>query len=265
MSIGHALAKLRNDPGLIADRLYRTVRGTHPGVLKSERDTDAGTLRALATLASSPGGVHRERLADVFEDVSDTPDAAELAQLLARHGSDKSTTHDYHVAYAGLLSGKRHEELRLLEIGLGTNNVLVLSNMGADGTPGASLRAFRDWAPEARVYGADIDENILFTEERIATYHVDQTSTDSLASLAEVLPEKQFDLIVDDGLHSPWANVNTLNFALPLLAPGGAFVVEDILDRYLPAWEIAAALLRNAYTCRLIRCKAESIFLVQRA
>lgn len=265
MSIAHALAKLRDDPGRIADRLYYTVRGAHPGTLRAERDTDAGTLRALATLARLPGGLQRERLADAFEGVADTTDARELAELFASHGSDKSTTHDYHVIYAGLLSRRRREELRLLEIGLGTNNVMVPSNMGPDGTPGASLRAFRDWAPEARVYGADIDKNILFCEERIATDHVDQTSTDSLASLTEVLPEEQFDLIIDDGLHSPWANVNTLNFALPLLAPGGAFVVEDILDQYLPAWEIAAALLRNSYSCRLIRCSRESVFLVERA
>ena len=265
MAIRERLAKLRRDPGIVADRLYKTVRGTHPADLKRERDTYAGALRALATIASEQGCVRRERLGDVFEGVAETSDAVELAELFAEHGSDKSTTHDHYATYAGLLSGRRHEQLLLLEIGVGTNNPMVWSSMGPGGTPGASLRAFRDWAPEAKVFGADIDSEILFTEERIATYHVDQTSPDSLASLAETLRGKQFDLIIDDGLHSPWANLNTLSFALPLLSPRGAFVVEDVDEAYLSAWEVAATLLKSEYNCRLVRGKAKWIFLVQRA
>ena len=172
--------------------------------------------------------------------------------------------HDYYIAYAGLLSGRRHEQLAILEIGLGTNNTAMVSNMGEDGKPGALLRAFRDWAPHALVFGVDSDKEILFAEERIATYFVDQTDTDSLASLVEALRKRQFDLIIHDGLHTSWAKLNTLNVLLPLLAPGGALVVEDMLDTYLPAWQVAAALLKSAYRCRLIRCKAAWIFLVQR-
>jgi SAM-dependent methyltransferase len=260
------MARVAHDPGLVVDRLYHIARGTHPGRLRSERDTDAGALRALATLATHTiGDADRENLADAFGAIAGTVDGQDLAGLFARHGSDKSTVHDYYIAYAGLLSGRRHEQLAILEIGLGTNNTTMVSNMGEDGRPGASLRAFRDWAPDALVFGADIDKEILFAEERITTDFVDQTDTGSLASLVETLRARQFDLIVDDGLHTSWANLNTLNVLLPLLAPGGTFVVEDILDTYLPAWEIAAALLKSEYRCRLIRCKAAWIFLVQRA
>ena len=69
--------------------------------------------------------------------------------------------------------------MNILEIGLGTNNVDVVSNMGRDGIPGASLRAFRDYLINSKIYGADIDKSILFSEERIETYFVDQTNDTS--------------------------------------------------------------------------------------
>ena len=61
----------------------------------------------------------------------------------------------------------------LFEIGLGTNNINVRSNMGLDGKPGASLRAFRDYL-NINVYGADVDKGILFEEDKIKTYFIDQ-------------------------------------------------------------------------------------------
>ena len=63
----------------------------------------------------------------------------------------------------------------IFEIGLGTNYKNIVSNMGINGKPGASLRAFRDYCPNASVFGADIDKRILFEEERIKTFYVDQT------------------------------------------------------------------------------------------
>ena len=42
------------------------------------------------------------------------------------------------------------------------------------GKPGASLRVWRDYFPNAIIYGADIDKDILFAEERIKTFYIDQ-------------------------------------------------------------------------------------------
>jgi hypothetical protein len=122
---------------------------------------------------------------------------------LAHNGTPNVTT----------LAPKRNERLRLLEIGLGTNNPDVVSTMGASGKPGASLRAFRDFLPNARVFGADIDGRILFEEERILTYYVDQTRSISFDELADKLGNEGFDLVIDDGLHSPNANIATMIFA----------------------------------------------------
>ena len=72
------------------------------------------------------------------------------------HGSDKANLHNYHYIYAQILS-PYIENLKIFEIGLGTNNTDTLSNMGKYGKPGASLRAFRDSFPQALIHGADVD------------------------------------------------------------------------------------------------------------
>ena len=41
---------------------------------------------------------------------------------------------------------------------MGTNKPGLVSTMGASHTPGASLRAFRDYLPNAIVHGADVDD-----------------------------------------------------------------------------------------------------------
>jgi hypothetical protein len=48
--------------------------------------------------------------------------------------------------------------------------------------PGASLRVWRDFFPNAQVIGIDIDEKTMFKDERINTYVVDQTDVHSIRS-----------------------------------------------------------------------------------
>ena len=134
----------------------------------------------------------------------------ELAALFNHYGSDKSSVHNYHLLYAPLLGPRRNDSLHLLEIGLGTNYPDLVSTMGASGKPGASMRAFRDFCPNAQVFGADIDRRVLFEEDRIRTYYVDQTRVSSFNELSANLPDGLFDLVIDDGLHSPNANIATM-------------------------------------------------------
>jgi hypothetical protein len=174
-------------------------------------------------------------------------DTEDLRALFQKYGSDKSTGHNYHLLYSWLLAPRRREDLSMLEIGLGTNNIDVPSNMGLEGKPGASLRAFRDWAPRIRVVGADVDKRVLFAEERIETFYVDQTQPAVLAELAARFAPASFDMIIDDGLHNSEANLNTLLFALPLLKDNGALVIEDIGLGDLPYWQIVFGLLAPNY------------------
>jgi hypothetical protein len=188
-----------------------------------------------------------------------------LSDLFGRHGSDKATKHDYFLVYADLLSELGlNRNLKILEIGLGSNNPDLVSSMGAEGKPGASLRAFRDSLPSSEIYGADIDRSILFAEERIKTAWVDQFDRGSFVKMAEDLGETQFDLIIDDGLHAITANLNSLMFALNSLREGGIMIVEDIPKRTTDAWFPVIATLSDNYDCRFIRCKCEYLFFLRK-
>lgn len=197
------------------------------------------------------------------EDLGCCDAALHLGGIFDHYGSDKAKTHDYHFIYSSIL-GRPDAVRRILEIGLGSNNEDVVSSMGANGRPGASLRAFRDYCGNAHVFGADIDSRILFQEDRISTYQVDQVSVASLNRLSQQLP-KDFDLIIDDGLHSPDANINTLAFAIPLIRKGGWIVIEDIAKEAIPIWQSIASILNpRDFRTHLFNAYGGIVFAVQK-
>ena len=149
-------------------------------------------------------------------------------RVMTKFGSDKAWN-SYTPVYSALFGERGDQPLRILELGLGTNNEDVLSNMGVFGAPGASLRGWREMFPLAKVYGADIDRGILFEEDRIKTFHCDQLDPTSIRELWS-RPELQggADIIIEDGLHTLEANLSFLEGSLRYLRPGGTYVIEDI-------------------------------------
>ncbi len=220
-----------------------------------------GALAALATSVGYRASIQRD-LTDAAEGSVDPASLGLLKSLLDRHGSDKATVHNYHLLYGRILSNRAHIE-NVLEIGLGTNNTDVVSHMGSKGVPGASLRAFRDYLPNAHIYGADVDRRVLFSEDRITTFHVDQTQRSSFQELGAELP-REFDLMIDDGLHAPNANVHSLEFFLSRLKVGGWAIVEDIGRYALPVWELVGSLLPARFESTVFRTQAALVFAVER-
>ena len=159
-----------------------------------------------------------------------TPESDVLKNLFDKHGSDKHF-HKYHILYSQVLDPTK--EMSIMEIGLGSRDPNVPSSMyyyekdcNFINTTGGCLRSFREYCPLAKIYGADIDTNSLFTEERIETFFVDQLDTDSLKSLFE---GRMFDVIIDDGLHHISSNMNTLLEALDHVNVGGYIIIEDVI------------------------------------
>jgi hypothetical protein len=152
----------------------------------------------------------------------------EMCRVMTKFGSDKGWN-NYTPLYSALFKERCNRSLRVFELGLGSNNPDVLSNMGVFGAPGASLRGWRQLFPHAQVYGADIDRGILFQEERINTFYCDQLDPSSIRELWSQ-PELQggMDIIIEDGLHTFEANVSFLEGSLDQLRPGGIYVTEDI-------------------------------------
>jgi hypothetical protein len=197
-----------------------------------------------------------ETIEDVFgQGLEKKDDCIKLGNLFTNYGSDKATTHNYYLIYYSLLHAKKQESLQILEIGVGTNNIDVMSNMGRFGKPGASLRAFRDFLPNANIYGADIDKRVLFQEERINTFFIDQTNIGILYSVKESFGNKKFDLIIDDGLHNSEANLNVIDFALDLLSANGVLIIEDIAERDLIYYKLLSKLFENKYRIKFIKTK----------
>ncbi len=180
----------------------------------------------------------------------------------SQRGSDKATN-NYHFIYSCIFS-QLNTDYRILEVGLGTNNTKIISSMGINGKPGASIKAFRDTFSKALIYGADVDQNILFEEDRIKTFYVDQTDLSSFDNITQEVNEK-FDLIIDDGLHYQLSNLNTLIFALNNLSFDGYLVIEDIGIWTIDTWKIVNKLLPKEFESSIVKMTNDNfIFVVKK-
>jgi len=154
-----------------------------------------------------------------------------LTDLMNYYGSDKGgfdKDHNFSDYYSTIFFDKKESVKNILEIGLGTNNIKVPSNMGLQGKPLASLRAWKDYFANANVYGADIDKEILKNEDRIKTFYVDQTNAISISELYKNIGNINFDIIIDDGLHEYNANICLFENSFKYLSKQGIYIIEDV-------------------------------------
>ncbi len=156
----------------------------------------------------------------------------DLTELMNKYGSDKGGNNDHHNYadyYSLLFNKKRFHIKKLLEVGLGTDDKNMASNMSSlNGKPLASVRAWRDYFPNAQIYGADIDKNILKDEERIKTFYVDQTDPRTIDDLFKNIGATDFDIILEDGLHEFNANICFFENSIEYLSPTGTYIIEDV-------------------------------------
>lgn len=147
----------------------------------------------------------------------------DLEKLAVKYGTDKYGKHHYTDVYYDLFKDKRETVKKVLEIGI---------------AEGASLKMWRDFFPNALIYGADNDkervEN-LQGEDQIYVFKCDQSKeNDLLNMLDDILPgPNDLDLIVDDGSHKPEDQIST---CLTLLKTNALrygntlYVIEDVAD-----------------------------------
>jgi len=172
--------------------------------------------------------------------VGETTMMTELCKIMNSEGSDKGGRwHNYTLEYYKLFKDKQNEPLNIFELGLGTSNTDIPSNMGPDGIPGASLRAWKTFFPIAYIFGADIDDRIIFTEDRIETFYVDQTDPKSVLEMwnNDKLNGVKFDIIIDDGLHTLDANRIFFENSINELKEDGIFIIEDINYGHVSLYE----------------------------
>jgi len=100
-------------------------------------------------------------------------------------------------------------------------------------TPGGSLKMWRDYFPNATVYGADIDKDILFNTERIKTFYVNQLEKNSIDKMWDNIAVNNFDIIIDDGLHTYEAGKCMFDNSFDKLRDGGIYIIEDVDPFYI--------------------------------
>jgi glycosyltransferase involved in cell wall biosynthesis len=192
-------------------------------------------------------------LNDFFDTVPITGPKTELCEIMTRHRSDKGSWHNYTLLYHFLFGDKRSQIRNVFEVGIGTNFEDMASSMGKGGTPGASLRGWREYFPHAQIVGADIDKRILFSDARIATYYVDQKSKADIDALWNSLDSKSFDILIDDGLHTFEANSTFMQNSFHKLSIDGYYIIEDIVmsqdnfdkfDRFFKIFPASGALIK---------------------
>jgi hypothetical protein len=163
----------------------------------------------------------------------------EISRLCDIYGSDKGElakglhpyswpSHTYADFYANLFSHCRNGVTKVFECGIGTNNPNLPSSMGISGKPGASLRVWRDYFPNATIYGADIDKDVLFEENRIKTYFINQLDPLTIKSFWEAVGKAEFDFMIDDGLHTFEAGSTLFLHSIDRLSRNGIYIIEDV-------------------------------------
>lgn len=224
----------------------------------NERGVSAAIYSTISYLSSRPRQYIESyekdkkisRLSQATEnriDIAYNPNSrSELASLFDQYGTDKGEltsdsnpypwpSHNYSDFYELIFSPRRNSVESLLECGIGTPNTELPSSMGENANPGASLRAWRDYFYNAEIVGIDIDSNVMFSENRIDTYCVDQTSEDSIKDFLSK-NNGDFDIIIDDGLHEYHANVSLFENTINRLNDDGIYIIEDVhynnLDKY---------------------------------
>ena len=189
----------------------------------------------------------------------------DFSKLCVKYGTDKGYIDfklkipnqgeplPYSLVYHNLFGHCRETISSIFECGIGSNNEDVLSNMSSTGIPGASLRLWKEYFPNAEVYGADIDKRILFEEDRIKTFYVDQTNAESVYYLWNEIVRDNFDIIIDDGLHTAEAAITLFENSFKRLKYSGIYIIEDV--KIEDSEKILNHFQNNKYDTQLVSIK----------
>jgi hypothetical protein len=161
----------------------------------------------------------------------------ELARLADLYGSDKGTRmsgHCYTRVYEQLFRPLRYERLVFVEIGLLRVDIDARRvGNGAEGTAAIeagrapSLEMWRDYFPNAEIFGFDIDDFSRVRMERCTILRGDMSSPADLERLARTIG-RPIDVLIEDGSHVSHHQQIALGALFPRVKSKGMYVVEDL-------------------------------------
>jgi len=151
-------------------------------------------------------------------------DTMNLRELQAAHGitSDKDTTHSYLEIYDEILAPYRDKHVQILEIG----------NAG-----GESIRLWDAYFESCDITGiellsfAQMDNLVNLDKEDHIHIHPDTNAY--CQETFDKFKDRQFDIVIDDGSHSPRDQAFTLTYWYETLKDDGLMVIEDVQASHL--------------------------------
>jgi hypothetical protein len=151
-----------------------------------------------------------------------------LCDIAFNYGADKcpKIKHHYTPFYYELFKFRKESIKKVIEVGVGYRGRV---SDYPDYKNGASLYMWRDFFPNAQIYGIDILPGLVFKDKRIETFRCDQTVKGDLENLIKKTGS-DIDLFVDDGSHKSADQVFTCLTVMPLLKKDVIYVIEDVSD-----------------------------------
>jgi len=148
-----------------------------------------------------------------------------LCELAYKHGTDKcpQIRHSYTPLYYELFKDRRGSVKKVLELGVGfVGSMPWVKHYKV----GASLYMWRDFFPNAQIYGADVVPETVFKDERIETFLCNEKEPGDLEKLIEKTGS-DIDLFVDDGVHRAKWQIIVCKTLMPLLGKNVTYIIED--------------------------------------
>jgi len=149
-----------------------------------------------------------------------------LCELAYKYKTDKcpQIAHAYTPFYYELFKDKRESVKKVLEAGIG---YITVKNRRMGYIIGASLYMWRDFFPNAQIYGADIVPTSIFQDDRIETFLCDETKKEDLEDLIKKTG-KDIDIFIDDGSHKTADQIFMAKILMPLLKKDVIYIIEDV-------------------------------------
>lgn len=155
---------------------------------------------------------------------------SDMERLSVIYWNLKYSFHKYTHVYESLLNKKKYSTKSLLEIGV---------------AQGASLRTFRDFFSNAKIFGLDIYPESILMEPRIDVVIGDSSEIESFLKIKELNNNDNFDIIVDDGSHKLSDQIKSFELLWPMLKDDGLYIIEDVNDEELLKNELARFVPKN--------------------
>lgn len=146
-----------------------------------------------------------------------------LVSLIDNTSTDKNTVHSYLELYEKLLSPKKNTAKNILEIGIGDFKE----------KNGGSIKLWKDYFPNAKIYALDIlpknrvlDE--IINDNRIVLFTSTNAYDEKFFNENFLKKNLKFDLMLDDGPHTLESMKTFIRLYSKVMSDDGILIVEDV-------------------------------------